>query len=750
MEMPAAEDNPGVLRKRMISLRWLTLGLILSPLLILIVILLRADSLSSWLAGRVAENIVPLDTPEMPPTAFTPTASSLEFAAISGRGEGLDCSIEPIIERRAFPTEAGNETVNLFYRQACVAHDYCYRHGAATYGYSQADCDAMLARAALRICEFPNKTNRSEQSDDCLARARKVYSGLVFGGADSFRPLMPDLRKPSGSAPVYGAWVRAIDARFAGSGLASTQEKALAAERSNVERGDYGKLSSDGLSRLLNAWLDVASIVGEYDPYPLGTAGYATPRLARIDKGGAALVYFLHRPGGSLLSVYRWKSVNPGGPLRACVQETCGVAATPSPLPAQYGALPNPPWVGNTGPGPEKLVWWQRLNTGKESTSGNLVSATYSPDGVTDKGTKRAGPWIIRTAPNIEPDAATVFPVRGTTGSFGIAAVTDQLFHNPRLNLLIWSGQQVQASPWHLQQGIATISLKAGNPAQGVSQKRLPPLLPSPLFAVKASAVTTDITLFRRGERPDDYRNELSAWTFHMSTPTAPLNASGKPIKPITSPDLLVADQIFKVPEQAEPSIPLVGRDGQLRLITLQCEPGTADTLFGKLAVDLNWIEPPRCSPLSARTRITLYRASPAEPIAPVAVEGRYLPRAILIENPARSKNAPRYLLVLVRYGLKRDGNRVELVAYDRILGIGDDYIGVNAERYLGVISPVGENSAKEALLRVGTLLPIVGDVDGDGAPDLVIADTKKGSNSLAFPKLVPADGLVWTKRSVR
>ena len=40
------------------------------------------------------------------------------------------------------------------FRQACVFHDLCYRHGLATYGYNQNDCDRILQNAAFRLCIY--------------------------------------------------------------------------------------------------------------------------------------------------------------------------------------------------------------------------------------------------------------------------------------------------------------------------------------------------------------------------------------------------------------------------------------------------------------------------------------------------------------------------------------------------------------------------------------------------------------------
>lgn len=144
-------DQEGEPRREVRRWRTFVRGVIVVPLLLLAALWIFSNGSAGWLSDRMAANMIPPETGEMASTALTPPASTMEVAAISGRGEGLDCSIEPIIESRAFRHGAGDVSVNLQYRQACVAHDYCYRHGAATYGYTQADCDAMLARAGKRL-----------------------------------------------------------------------------------------------------------------------------------------------------------------------------------------------------------------------------------------------------------------------------------------------------------------------------------------------------------------------------------------------------------------------------------------------------------------------------------------------------------------------------------------------------------------------------------------------------------------------
>jgi hypothetical protein len=92
---------------------------------------------------------------EAAPTPWLARWSQVESGALAGRGEGLDCSLPPAVHAafsRRTPAGVKADRVELLFGQACVAHDLCYRHGAATYGYSQNTCDMMLSESSFRIC----------------------------------------------------------------------------------------------------------------------------------------------------------------------------------------------------------------------------------------------------------------------------------------------------------------------------------------------------------------------------------------------------------------------------------------------------------------------------------------------------------------------------------------------------------------------------------------------------------------------
>jgi len=65
------------------------------------------------------------------------------------------------------------------FRQACIRHDYCYRHGQATYGFSREDCDEQLGASMLKLCK---SINRKEKVHWCDLRAHFVHAGVRIGG----------------------------------------------------------------------------------------------------------------------------------------------------------------------------------------------------------------------------------------------------------------------------------------------------------------------------------------------------------------------------------------------------------------------------------------------------------------------------------------------------------------------------------------------------------------------------------------
>jgi hypothetical protein len=142
-----------------------------------------ADQIAVSIANFIYPHLQPPADDEAPPTPTTFPASSEIKAVIGGRGEGLNCSVP--LEWLFFRKESNAAPVSLQFRQACAFHDYCYRHGAATYGYEQVDCDFMLIQHAYRLCR--QIYAKPERIPYCWSRARAVLAGVRVFGAKSFQ-----------------------------------------------------------------------------------------------------------------------------------------------------------------------------------------------------------------------------------------------------------------------------------------------------------------------------------------------------------------------------------------------------------------------------------------------------------------------------------------------------------------------------------------------------------------------------------
>jgi hypothetical protein len=170
--------------------------LILASLMLLIGAI-QLNGCATKFASSVADKIYPdLQAPydtEAPPTSTTYPASSSIKAVLGGKGEGLGCSIPSLLEWMMFSKTPKEAPLSLQLRQACVRHDYCYRHGWATYGYQQVNCDFALQQDAYRICRliYNDQTTSKDSTDnsheECLSRARRVLLGVRIGGAEPFQ-----------------------------------------------------------------------------------------------------------------------------------------------------------------------------------------------------------------------------------------------------------------------------------------------------------------------------------------------------------------------------------------------------------------------------------------------------------------------------------------------------------------------------------------------------------------------------------
>lgn len=120
--------------------------------------------------------------PLLAPTVVDIRTSTAQSATLGGNAEHFSCSIPPPFSWavRGFGT---NRTVSKQYRQACIDHDYCYRHGAATYQVKHWQCDADLLSTVSYLC---TAINQSSWAWACRLRKGIVGLGLSLFGSFAF------------------------------------------------------------------------------------------------------------------------------------------------------------------------------------------------------------------------------------------------------------------------------------------------------------------------------------------------------------------------------------------------------------------------------------------------------------------------------------------------------------------------------------------------------------------------------------
>lgn len=135
-------------------------------------------------ADAVLANEVRLDERVPPHTAHAILPSTDTIQILGGSGFGLSCSLPIGAQELAFFRSKAQGPISLQMRQACAFHDYCYRHGNATYGYTQGDCDQIFQEQAFRLCRL---ILTAESIAECETNARKLVLAVRLGGAGSFK-----------------------------------------------------------------------------------------------------------------------------------------------------------------------------------------------------------------------------------------------------------------------------------------------------------------------------------------------------------------------------------------------------------------------------------------------------------------------------------------------------------------------------------------------------------------------------------
>lgn len=163
---------------------------ILWSVALIVVVVLVFAYLPSFIADSIYRNVDDITDGEMPATITAFQSGPDVVSTIGGSGEGLNCSLPPwanIFFDGGRDSDQKRHLVLQRFRQACVFHDLCYRHGLATYGYNQNDCDRILQNAAFRLCLYIRNGSQESSAARCQTDSKMVLAGVSLGGYDAFR-----------------------------------------------------------------------------------------------------------------------------------------------------------------------------------------------------------------------------------------------------------------------------------------------------------------------------------------------------------------------------------------------------------------------------------------------------------------------------------------------------------------------------------------------------------------------------------
>src|ERR1700755_2156039 len=116
--------------------------MIVGVVVVIAALALTVTYLPSFVADSIYKNVDDLTDGEMPATVTAFQSGPEVVSTLGGSGEGLNCSLPSwanILFDGSSDTNGKRHLVLQRFRQACVFHDVCYRHGLATYGYNQND-----------------------------------------------------------------------------------------------------------------------------------------------------------------------------------------------------------------------------------------------------------------------------------------------------------------------------------------------------------------------------------------------------------------------------------------------------------------------------------------------------------------------------------------------------------------------------------------------------------------------------------
>jgi hypothetical protein len=101
-----------------------------------------------------------------------------------GANEPVGCSIPEV----ALLVEQYSEQAAKFH-PACVTHDFCYRHGYATYDETREQCDATFLRDMKEVCGGPRGLNILDLQNYsiCNTSAQQTFNAVRLKGEPHFR-----------------------------------------------------------------------------------------------------------------------------------------------------------------------------------------------------------------------------------------------------------------------------------------------------------------------------------------------------------------------------------------------------------------------------------------------------------------------------------------------------------------------------------------------------------------------------------
>ena len=161
-------------------------AVVLPVLLVLsLAIFLHKDAIKS-----IYKNVDDISDGEMPATVTSFQSGPEVVSTIGGSGNGLNCSLPSILNvffDGSKDDDGKRHLVLQRFRQACVFHDLCYRHGLATYGYNQNDCDRVLQNEAFRLCLYIRNGRAADAAERCQTDSKMVLAGVSIGGSGAYR-----------------------------------------------------------------------------------------------------------------------------------------------------------------------------------------------------------------------------------------------------------------------------------------------------------------------------------------------------------------------------------------------------------------------------------------------------------------------------------------------------------------------------------------------------------------------------------